>query len=208
MKIPQLSVTQRAIVGSNKCRTLRQKTDQVPGVIYGKGADPTMIQCAEKELHDVIKHGAHMVKVDAGRGERPALVKEIQWDTYGDRILHFDLRRVELTDRITVPVQIEYKHEDECPGSKNGGALNKLKKVVHITCPAGEIPESVICDLSKLELDGHLTYSDLPLPAGAELDDDPTDNVAICPTPKVEASVDEEGGTAPEVIGKKPEADA
>ncbi|MGE0434966.1 MAG: 50S ribosomal protein L25 [Planctomycetota bacterium] len=205
MKIPQLTVTQRTSIGSNKCRTMRQKTDQVPGVIYGKGAEPTMIQCAELELAEVIAHGAHMVKVDAGKGERPALVKEIQWDTYGDKILHFDLRRVELTDRITVPVAIDFKYEDECPGTKEGGVVNKLKKVVHLTCPAGEIPESVLCDLRKLVVDGHLTFGDLELPASAELDDDARDNVVICPIPKEEdAKPAEEGApTAPEVIGKK-----
>ncbi len=81
--------------------------------------------------------------------------------------------------------------------------------MVHLTCPAGEIPEFIVCDLKNLELDGHMTYADLALPAGAELADEPGDNVVICPTPKTDSSAegDEEGAT-PEVIGKKPEDEA
>ncbi len=199
MQIPQLTISTRDIKGSNRCRILRMNTADIPGVIYGKGLDPVSIQALESDVRAVVEGGLQMVKVDAGRGERPAIIKEIQWDTYGERILHFDLRRVELTDLVEVPVQIVFRREEDAPGLKTGGRINKLRKIVRILCPAAGIPDSVELELGGLEVGDHLTLSDIVLPEGASLVDRASLTVVLCAVPKA-AKVDEE----PEAEGTDP----
>lgn len=197
-QFPLLKLELREKTGSNACRTTRQRSGYsiVPGIIYGESREPVAIQASEKELSAVIRANAHIIMVDAGKGERPALFKEVQYDTYGDRIMHFDLQRVSENSRVHVPVPIIFKHEEDCAGVREGGQIERLAQVVELDCPVTGVPHEIELDLTELELGKHFTFSDLTLPENVQLYSDAHKNVVVCHTPKA-APVEGEAAAAP-----------
>lgn len=187
---PNLNVQTRDKSGSNACLKMRLNTNNVPGVLYGKGETPALLAADQKELRAIIQQGHRMVnlKTSGVAKEQPALFKEVQWDTYSDRIVHFDLARVALTDRIKISVNLEFVGEDGCPGVKGGGVVDHIRNAIDVEAPVIAIPESVRVDLSKLALNELVTAGKLPLPEGVKLVTDANINVAVCHLPKVEAA--------------------
>ena len=62
----------------------------------------------------------------------------------------------------------EVTGEDDCPGLRKGGTLNLVRPEVELVVTAADIPESLVIDISALEIGDNLTISDVKLPAGAK----------------------------------------
>ncbi len=134
------------------------------------------------------------------------MLKELQWDALGDRLLHVDFSRVGRGESAVVSLAIELR--GAAPGTKMGGVVEHALREVEIDCPVMSIPEKIQVSINELQLDGVITAADIPLPSGATLVTDPATQVAICVEPTIH---DEEElaagatGAEPEVIGGKPE---
>ena len=58
------------------------------------------------------------------------LPKEIQYHPVTDKLIHFDFFRVLEDTQVTVEVPVEYLNQDACPGLKQGGVLNLVRRFV------------------------------------------------------------------------------
>ena len=136
----------------------------------------------------------------------PCLIKDVQWDHLGSNILHADLARVDLTESVTVNVDLELT--GEAVGLKEAGAiLENPVTELEVQCQAGNIPASIKIDVTNLNIGDTIMVADIQLPEGVVAADDPETVIA---TMRVLAEeVEEEPVEAtegePEVIGKKPE---
>jgi large subunit ribosomal protein L25 len=65
----------------------------IPAVLYGAGGDSIMLSVPALEVGKVIKAGSRSVQL-SGSVNGKAEVKQIQWDTFGDKVLHVDFVRV------------------------------------------------------------------------------------------------------------------
>jgi large subunit ribosomal protein L25 len=64
------------------------------------------------------------------------LLHELQWDALGTKVLHVDLMRVNVNERIVVAVAIALR--GEAPGTKEGGVVEQVLHEVEIeTTPRG-----------------------------------------------------------------------
>lgn len=184
MEIVTLDVTPREATGTKACRKLRQGGKALPGVIYGQGREPIPITVNYKTVVDHLHHGHRVFKVDTGHGLQLVILKEVQWDRYGDRVLHIDLSRIAETDRLEVQIRVEFKGDEEAPGVKEGGWIERIRSYVLVECPAMNIPETVTADVSSLEMDSSFRCADLPLPDGVSLAIPGHLVVAVCHAPK------------------------
>jgi len=134
------------------------------------------------------------------------LVKDIQDDHMGDKIVHVDLARVRLDERVQVTVMVELKGIPV--GVSEGGTLDQALMGVELECLVTSIPESIRVKVTDLKLGQHLLAKDLELPAGAKLITDPESLVAIVRAKAEEveevAPAAAEEGTEPEVITARP----
>ena len=64
----------------------------VPAILYGRG-EPVPLQVSSRDVNQVVHHGSHVVTLEGALNES-ALIKEVQWDAFGDHILHIDLYRI------------------------------------------------------------------------------------------------------------------
>ncbi|MBT3939677.1 MAG: 50S ribosomal protein L25, partial [Pelagibacterales bacterium] len=78
-----------------------------------------------------------------------------------DRAEHIDFLRVSDTTKVTIEIPVKFENEEECPGIKKGGILNVVRFSIEVSCPASNIPELFIVDLTGLELGDSIRFSNI-----------------------------------------------
>jgi len=200
-----LKAKQRSEKGTHAVRRLR-KQGRVPGILYGHGEQPVPLSFEEHEIELAVLHGERLVEIDVEGQRGNALIKEVQYDALGQEILHVDLTRVDLNERVEVTVPVVLRGTPA--GVNEGGVLQQLTTEINIECLVRAIPEEIRVLVSELKIGETLHLSDVPLPQDAKLLDDP--NAILCSVNLVEeaeevAPAEEEAAAEPEVIGEKAE---
>jgi large subunit ribosomal protein L25 len=201
-----LHVTLREHLGTAQARRLRQ-TGQIPAILYGHQEANVALSIPASEIEAAVRHGGKLVDLKGGVSEK-ALIRAVQWNPYGNEVLHVDLTRVSEQERVSVMVALELK--GEAPGTKQGGMLEHHVFELEIECPAGEIPEKLVAHLKHLQLGESITAGQIELPPQVTLLT-PTDMVVVnCHAvgPLVEPELEPTAGPGePEIIGRKPDED-
>jgi large subunit ribosomal protein L25 len=68
----------------------------------------------------------------------------------------------------------------------SGGMMDFVTRAVEISCLPKDIPETIVADVSHLELGQYLRASELKLPSGVKLISDANVVIAHCVAPKAE----------------------
>ncbi len=199
-----LKASARTDSGSRSARRLRSK-GMVPGIIYGHGEQPVSITLNRHDLDVAIHHGERLMEIDlAGQGHN-VLIKDVQYDTFGNEILHVDLTRVNLDERVEVTVPVVLRGTPA--GAADDGVLQQSASVVTIECVVTAIPEEIRVSVIELGVGDSLRAAALRLPEGARLLTEPDTqvcNVSVL-AEEVEVEVEAEEVAQPEVIGEKAE---
>ena len=141
----------------------------VPGIIYGKGTEPTKIAFENKVLLKLMHTGAFystILDLDIEGKNEKVLPKQLQYHPVTDKLIHFDFLRVQNDTKVTVEVPVEFLNQDTCPGLKKGGVLNLVRREVELSCNANNIPNKLQFDLIKSEIGDSIKISNIELPEG------------------------------------------
>ncbi|MEM9827686.1 MAG: 50S ribosomal protein L25 [Planctomycetota bacterium] len=194
-----LTVQERTDTGTTASRRLR-KSGMIPAVLYGHGEANRHLAIPQREVMTALRHHSKTVNL-TGAVTETALVSQVHYDPLGIDVLHLDLIRVNLREKVEVTVPIHTK--GDAIGARSGGILLENVHEVDIRCSAGSIPDALELDVSDLQLGGHLNAGDLKLPEGVELVTDAETMLVHIEAPKGADSAGGEGGSSePEVIAK------
>jgi large subunit ribosomal protein L25 len=198
-----LDVTARAAEGSRSARRLR-RTGQVPGVIYGGDGGPRLFAVDARILRNTLAHSGAVLEVTVdGASPGPVLVKDVQRHPVRGEAVHVDFLRVDMTVAIQTTVTLELTGGDRAPGVTEGGVLSQGVIELNIEALPGDIPDSIVFDVSGLEMNANATLSELTAPAGVKLLDDPDETVLATITPPTQEPVEEEIETETELVGEE-----
>ncbi len=201
-----LNAAVRTEVGSNAVKKVR-KAGRIPAVLYGHGEQNVNLSLVGDEVHALIRHGGKLVDLK-GDVSDTALIRDVQWDTYGMDVLHMDLARVSAEESVHVTVPIEVK--GTAAGSREGGVVEVVVHDLEIECPAASIPDKIEVRVHELHLGQALKAGDIVLPEGMRMLADPDMIVVHCVgrVEEEEAEAAAAGEAAePEVIGRKGKAE-
>ncbi|MDB5467345.1 MAG: ribosomal rRNA E-loop binding protein Ctc/L25/TL5 [Phenylobacterium sp.] len=165
-----LNVEVRERTGTGGARVAR-RSGLVPGVLYGGDKDPVAIAVKSNEFRKALYTGkllGHLVTLKYGAETQPVIAKAIDMHPVTDEPMHFDLYRVDAHQQIKIAVPLHFQNHEESPGLKRGGTLNVVFHEVQLSCPADQIPEEVVFDLTGLDIGDAIRVSDLKLPANIE----------------------------------------
>lgn len=202
--------------GKNEARRLRV-SGKIPAVVYGGAPDSVAISVDPKQLAAVLRSGAGhntIFTLSVAQGESsPVMIVDWQSDPLRGNLLHADLKRIDLSQRLTVKVPVQAT--GEAKGVKQqGGVLELVTREVEIECLPDEIPASFTINISELLIGQVIRASDLPL-TGSIILLSAADAVlahVISVRAEAAATTEETAETAaePEVIkrGKKEEEEA
>jgi large subunit ribosomal protein L25 len=162
-----LNVDVRERTGRGGAREARRQ-GKVPGILYGGERGPVAIAVDKKTISQALKSGkfiAHTVTLEH-KGERQLVFTQaLQFHPVTDEPFHLDLFRVEKGQMIRVPVHVRVIGDGVSPGIKRGGTLNLVRHEVELWCPADEIPEEIVADVSELDIGDAVKISAIKLPA-------------------------------------------
>jgi large subunit ribosomal protein L25 len=198
-----LDVTARTADGSRSARRLR-RTGQVPGVIYGGDGEPQLFAVDGRILRNTLAHSGAVLEVTVdGTAPGPVLVKDVQRHPVKGHAVHVDFLRVDMTVAIQTTVTLELTGSDHAPGVVEGGVLSQGVIELNIEALPGDIPDSIVFDVSSLEMNANATLSELTAPPGVKLLDDPDETVLATITPPTQEPVEEEIETETELVGEE-----
>ena len=136
----------------------------LPAIIYGHGEPPEAITVAHHDVEAGLAHGARTFEVQLGGKSSRYLIKEVQYDHLGDTIIHLDLARVDMNERVTVSVGIETRGVPK--GISDGGVLEHYLAEIDVECLVVDIPETLHPMVTHLGVGETLFVKDLQLPPG------------------------------------------
>ena len=145
------------------------KKGMIPGILYGKGTESTKIAFEYKSLHKLMLAGgfySKIINLDIEGKSEKILPKELQYHPVTDKLIHFDFLRVQEDTIVTVEVPVEYLNQEICPGLKQGGVLNLVRRFVELSCRANNIPEKLQFDLIESDIGDSVKISNIELPDG------------------------------------------
>jgi large subunit ribosomal protein L25 len=116
--------------------------------------------------------------------------------------VHVDLLRVNMSEAIHTTVVLELTGADEAPGVVEGGVLNQESRELNIEALPGDIPDSIVFDVSGMEMNATVTLSALTAPDGVTLLDDPEETVLATITPPTLEPVEDEIETETALVGE------
>ena len=169
-KVQDLNAKVRAGTGKGAARQARRDGD-VPGIVYGGGAEPQSISIPFNYLLTKLRKGGfmstlHNLKIE-GQEDVRVICRGVQRDVVKDLPTHIDLMRLKRTSRVKIFIPVEFLNADTCPGVKKGGVLTVVRNEVELDVLAGDIPEHIEIDLANVEIGDTISISDVTLPEGA-----------------------------------------
>jgi large subunit ribosomal protein L25 len=213
----KLTLTRRDASSSRATRRLRRQ-GQVPGVIYGGGADPVAFRVDERELRHALAARGAVLELAIDGASTPAVLKHAHYHPVRGETLHVDFLRVRLDVAIHATVLLDLVGSEEAPGVKEGGVLEQVTRELNIEALPGDIPEMIQYDVSAMQINETVTLDAVTPPKGVTLIDDLEETVIatlVPPTVDVEAeeeALEEEtelvGEGAGEEEGAEADADA
>jgi large subunit ribosomal protein L25 len=205
----KLDVTSREPAGSRAARRLR-RSGRVPGVLYGGGKEAIGFDADARELRAALAGSGAVLdlSIDGGKST-PVVLKEAQRHPVRGETVHVDLLRVKLDEAISAVVPLELAGADDAPGVKRGGILEQITRELNVQALPTAIPESIVHDVSEMQIGDTLTLASLTPPDGVTLLDDLEETVlATLSPPRLQTEAGEEIEAETEVVGEEPSAQA
>jgi large subunit ribosomal protein L25 len=203
MERPVLKAEIREGSGKGAARKLREK-GLIPAVFYGPKSKTIPLVVDSKELANTLKTEAgenvlidlHIVK-DANTDRKVVMVKDIQIDPLQMKMIHTDFYEVTMDVMVTVEVPIHLVGKPE--GTKMGGILEQIRRVIQIQSLPGDIPKGIDVDVSSLMIGDSIHVKDIQV-GKFKILVDPNVTVATVVPPVVEEEKVAEAVVAPEAV--------
>ena len=147
----------------NDARRVRRQ-GKVPAVVYGAGKQALPVSVDPRQvsriLHSETGHNSVFdLTVDGERTK--AMIVDWQYEPIKGALLHIDLKRIAMDQKLKVNVPIELVGEP-AGVKQQGGILEQIFREVEVECLPGDIPNSVELSVSELVFGMVLRVSDLP----------------------------------------------
>jgi large subunit ribosomal protein L25 len=159
MKTVSMSGSLREGVGKKDAK-LQRSEGKIPCVLYG-GKEQYKFVAEEKSFHQIVfSPDSFFIKLDLDGKSFNCVLKDIQYHPVSDTILHADFIEFEHDKPLTMSVPVQFT--GNAPGIIKGGQLVKKFRKLNIRALPADMPESVVIDISNLDIDQKITIAEVP----------------------------------------------
>jgi large subunit ribosomal protein L25 len=201
MERPVLTAEIREGIGKEKAKKLRLK-GLIPAIFYGPRSQTIPLVIESKELAKALQTEAGenvLIDLDIRKGaqsdRKVVMLKDIQIDPLQRVTLHTDFYEVTMDEMVTVEVPVHLVGKPE--GTKVGGILEQVRRMIEVQCFPGDIPKSIDVDVSALKIGDSIHVQDITVEK-AKIISDTNFTIATVVPPAVEEKVVE--AVAPEAV--------
>ncbi|MFO1201174.1 MAG: 50S ribosomal protein L25/general stress protein Ctc [Tabrizicola sp.] len=170
-EIVDLKAEVRTGTGKGAARQARREGN-VPGIIYGDGAEPQPIKMNYNYLLTKLRQGRFLqtlfnLKIE-GQPDVHVVCRSVQRDVVKDLPTHVDFIRIHDDSRIELFIHVDFINHEASPGLKRGGTLTVVRHEVELEVTAGDIPDHITVDLTGKKIGDVIHINDIELPSGAK----------------------------------------
>lgn len=214
MATAQLSATPRTSSGKGPARSLRS-AGRIPGVVYGHAREPQPLTLDTREFEKLLSHIAAestVIELSLDGQTTKTLIREIQRHPFKRQILHVDFQELVAGEKVQVNIPIVLMGVPEGVRA-SGGVMDQTLRELSIRVDPSSIPDHIEVDVTGVQIGHSIHVSELSLPEGVEVLNDPEAPVCVVAAPRAvveeTAAVAEpvEGEAEPEVIGRGKEVE-
>ncbi|MGN0145044.1 MAG: 50S ribosomal protein L25 [Clostridium sp.] len=165
-------VLRKRIKGQGHSARKDRRSGMIPGVIYGKEIGNELFDVnvtdLEKELAVSGQYGVLKFNLDGQKGT--AVIKELQKNHFGNKVIHLDLEEISDKEKMTTEVGIKISGKGLL--ESKGLILQVQKDLVKVTCTAADLPKEFDLDVSEATAGTVYTLKDLNISENVTVDDD------------------------------------
>jgi large subunit ribosomal protein L25 len=201
-----LSAALRTETGKGAARALRRE-GRIPGIIYGHAREPQPLTVDAKELGRLLDHVTESTVIELSLDGKPTktLIREVQRHPFKKQFVHIDFQELVAGESIIVRIPLVFRGVAE--GVKvGGGIMDTPMRELEVEVDPSNIPDHIDVDVTKMTIGHALHVSEIVLPPGVKVLDDPDSAVAIVAAPKATELTPVEGVAVipaePELIRK------
>ncbi len=141
-----------------------RKQGFIPATIYGKGLESKSVQFLATELEKLFEEAGEstLVNLILEKESLPVLFRNPQYHVIDGDLIHIDCYKVNLKEKISTMVPIEFIGESQ--SVKDGNTLVTVTDEIEIEALPADLPEKIEIDLSALEtLESSITVADIKI---------------------------------------------
>ena len=172
--------------GKGKNHLLR-KDGRIPAVLYGRGLDSEALSVSFLEFSRIYSQAGEntIIELALSSGKKSSvLIYDVAIDPLSGRYIHADFYQVRMDEEIEANSPLMFI--GEAPAVKAlGGVLVKALDEVGVSCLPAALPHELSVDISALTtFDDQIRVSDVVVPEGVRVTDDPQTVVALVERPR------------------------
>ncbi|MFF2538965.1 50S ribosomal protein L25/general stress protein Ctc [Streptomyces cyaneofuscatus] len=160
----KLATEVRTEFGKGAARRIR-RADQVPGVVYGHGAEPVHVTLPGHDLLLALRTANVLIGLKIDGKDALVIPKAVQRHPLKGTIEHVDLLTVKRGEKVQVEIAV-HTEGDLAPGAN---LLEFVQNTLLVEAEATHIPESVTVSVEGLDAGDSIVAKDITLPKGATL---------------------------------------
>ena len=138
----------------------------IPAILYG-GKNPNQnISIQLKEVKNIINSDTFLSKVleleIEGKKEK-VIPRDVAFNVVSEEPIHIDFMRIVSGKKIILEIPVKFINHPDSPGLKRGGVLNIVRRKVELRCPAENIPDEIVVDLTGTDIGTSIKISSVKL---------------------------------------------
>ena len=211
MATASLSAMARKGSGKGAARSLR-RDGRLPAVIYGHAREPLSLSVPERDFERLLEKFAAentVIELSIDGSMSRTLIREIQRHPVRRNVLHVDFQELVVGERMVVRIPIVLTGTAE--GVRNsGGILSQIMQELECRVDPLNMPGKIEVDVTDVSIGHSIHVSEITVPEGVEVIDEPEATICIVAAPKVEEEAPvaaPEAAAEPELIRKPKEGE-
>ncbi len=138
----------------------------VPAILYGGKDANKNISVQKKDIKNLIYSDTFLSKVlelDIDGKKEKVIPREVAFHVVSEEPIHIDFMRIIAGKKIILEIPVKFINHPDSPGLKRGGVLNIVRRKIELKCPAENIPNEIIVDLTGTDIGTSIKISSVKL---------------------------------------------
>ena len=138
----------------------------VPAILYGGKDLNKNISVPKKEIQSLVYSDTFLSKVieiDIDGKKEKVIPRDVSFHVVSEEPVHIDFMRIVAGKKIILEIPVKFINHPDSPGLKRGGVLNIVRRKVELKCPAENIPDEIVVDLTGTDIGTSIKISSVKL---------------------------------------------
>ena len=138
----------------------------IPAILYGGKDKNQNISIGKKDIKNIINSDTFLSKVleleIEGKKEK-VIPRDVAFNVVSEEPIHIDFMRIVSGKKIILEIPVKFINHPDSPGLKRGGVLNIVRRKIELKCPAENIPNEIVIDLTGTDIGTSIKISSVKL---------------------------------------------